>query len=366
MIRVQESSVSKQEIVYEGYTFNEAISVFRGTILSGLVTANTTYQLVINLIHVDNTSTAILSLNGTGSTRVDIAAPKGGMMLVTFVLLDVPPDSLVYFHISLNTENDLPTIFLPNVYILVALAGIAVLAERGRVLAVTVPGHYGNSTYVNYMEIVLPSLFAMVTFSFRPRIGDGRVISTIIAEMQGEQFYTFLYWIFITFAGSSFLTRRLSEVRSLWTTFKGRERTAIYRVLYAARSFTSVFAQTFGFYFLIFFVQVLGFRTLIWDNLIQIVIFAVVVSSNAVTHLSLFGILSVFMDNSTREIYLIGQILLDVVTSPLSIFTTYVQSSLMYINIHGLTPSFILASLVVPFLPLFLFYRFYIDTEVFT
>ncbi len=365
MTRIQISQVSEYGSVSETDTFNEAISVFSGTAVSGSVSANTTYQLVINLIHVDNTSMTILSLNGTGTMRIDITAPKGGVMLVNFNLLEVPVDSIVIFDISLQTENDLIPIFTPIVYILVALTGIAVLTERRRVLTLTVPGHYGNTLSANYMEIILPSLFAMVTFSFRVRIGDGEFVSMIIEEMQSGQLYTFLYWIFITLAGSSFLTRRLGEVRSLWTTFRGRERTLIYRILYAARSFVSIFSQTIGFYFLIFYVQVLNFRTSIW-GLVQIAIFALVLSSNAVTHLSLFGILSMLLDNSTREVYVIGQILLEVVTSQLSTFTTYFQSTLRYISTYGLTSFFILISLVVPLLPLLLLYRFYIDAEVYS
>ncbi len=354
-------------------SINVSVPVFKGTKIKVSVSGNFSFQLEIDLVHIDNSVRNVMAINVTAINFValknaDITVEAGGILSFYLQPIGIQNAEPRFITFNVYTENDLAHIFSPFVVALLPILLISIFIEiRSRNYGVHRWGYYGEVSLFTLVELFIPSLLALVTFTFAvPNFDrDREVIKMILYEMGESKIYSYLYWVLIAFTGSVYLTRRSTKVRTLWTTFRGRERTFVYRMLYASRSLISVLFQTIILYFLNLYVLALGYQPLLSD-LVQISTVGFVISASAVTHLSIYGLFDLVLGSVGRDVFVIVQFVIETLSSSLSVFTTYTHSSFksMYkqmIGASAIVPLVILGSLFI-----WVGYRLYTNSEVYS
>ena len=362
-VSLQTPDIKLQEFGEPGKSTDRVIPVFKNTLLSGSVNANFLYLVEISLVDVNNSTSVLLFRNNTvGTLEIRILAEVGGYLSLHFLTINTTGVESPLADLSLQTSNDLLRTFNPLVAPLLVLGAVTLYFENRRDALISRANYYG-SVPLNYNEILFPSLIALVSFSFTVPDITLRMIETILTDMTTGYYY-YLYWLFITLTGGAYFTRRSKDVRYLWSSYRGREQTAIFRTLYASRSLLSVLVQSIIYYFLIFYFLVLGYLPE-QEEVFQTVLLCAVITLNAVTHLSFLGVLMTILNERAREVFLIGQILVDNLSSA-PVFTTYIHSTSMYFISSGIGALIVLLSAIILPPVVLLNYKLYINSEVYT
>ncbi len=357
----------------KGIEVHETFKGYRGTKITLSVSTNATYSVSISLFTMRGNQTLLFSdtlvrdtltqldlievrLQEGGVIRLD-AVPAIDLSNVTQVIFSIDFYSLIEQEVLLRAE--VPYISVAT--LVLTLGTLLWLWRRG----ITQISYFGRVSSIDMLEFLTPPILALMTFSYLlPNfVKYVDVYQMISADIQEGMVFSPVYWALITLVGHVYFSRREKDVKNLWTKVGGRQKTYIFRSLYAFKNVILVLGQTIIYYFVVFYTIFIAYIPST-DDWLGVLFATAVYSWIAVFHLLLFSTLSTFLGTKTQAIFFAVNYIVDVLGSGINFFTTYPQAVTRNLTVGSVSMLSLIPSIVVAVILLFISYTRYTLSEV--
>ncbi len=357
----------------KGIEVHETFKGYRGTKITLSVSTNATYSVSISLFTMGGNQTLLFSdtlvrdtltqldlievrLQEGGVIRLD-AVPAIDLSNVTQVIFSIDFYSLIEQEVLLRAE--VPYISVAT--LVLTLGTLLWLWRRG----ITQISYFGRVSSIDMLEFLTPPILALMTFSYLlPNfVKYVDVYQMISADIQEGMVFSPVYWALITLVGHVYFSRREKDVKNLWTKVGGRQKTYIFRSLYAFKNVILVLGQTIIYYFVVFYTIFIAYIPST-DDWLGVLFATAVYSWIAVFHLLLFSTLSTFLGTKTQAIFFAVNYIVDVLGSGINFFTTYPQAVTRNLTVGSVSMLSLIPSIVVAVILLFISYTRYTLSEV--
>ena len=335
------SSISTDKVYHEpNYQILETARVYRGSKITGSVSSNTSAVLTIKVLQIDGEEVVILSRRldeeNNHFIELDATVGIGGVLFLNLTsTVNTTEFKASIVDIYADLRLDLGYLLSTNKALFNSVIGIGTVSwiwERVRRRKIRLPSFYGRVQLTDITETLGPTFLAIASFSFGlpdPNNELG-ITSSIFSEIGRTTYFNMLYWAMILLVGHLYYSHKETEVKEQWTTFRGRERTFIFRSLYANLTIWLVLGEMFGFYLTSQYIVLYNysFSSVELNSYFK---FTLTFLVSASLHLVIFALLFLTFRYSEFTFYTVSY-LTDYLLRPYLAFTTFPSSTLNRIS----------------------------------
>ncbi len=331
------SSISTDKVYHDpNYQVLESARVYRGSRITGSVSTNTSAVLTIKILQIDGEEMVILSrkLDEVNNHFIELESTvgKGGVLFLNLTsTVNTTEFKASFVSIQAGLILDFVYLLSTNSALFNSVIGIGTVSwiwERLRRRKIRLPSFYGRVQLTDITQTLGPTILAIVSFSFGlPDLNNKRgITSGMISEIGRTTYFNMLYWTMILLVGHLYYSHKEIEVKEQWTTFRGRERTFIFRSLYANLTIWLILGEMFVFYLTSQYIVLYNYAFSL-SELNSYLKYTLMYLVSASLHLVIFTLVFLTFRYSEFTFYTVSY-LTDYLLRPYIAFTTFPSSTL--------------------------------------
>ncbi len=338
---VDSTVITNDSITYDSnFQIIESTRVYRGSKISGFISTNASAIFSLKLLQVDGKEVELFSRELLKESNYDIEINTildiGGILFLNLSsIVNSTWFRAALVNIYVSARIDFGYIYNSNLVLFNSIIGVGIVSgtwDKIRKKKVRLPSFYGKVQLIDLIGVFAPTVLAIASFSFAlPDAREDKAIMLQIFSNNGQNIYfKALYWALIILLGSLYYTKKESHIKELWTTYKGRERTYIFRSLYVNLEVFLILGGTIIYYVIAQYLILYNY-SLTQEEWILCLTIATLIVISASLHLGIFALIFLSYRNSEVVFYTLGY-LFDTLMRSQTAFTTLPSSTINRIS----------------------------------